>query len=191
MAVPPARTMPFIDGKGSSRRRRHATGAGGSGLRRSIAASRRRRGLGVIARLLALGQDARAAAVDRLLLDRRQPALVVGDDEHVLELVEVGGGLEVGGLDDVVGVAADVDDLADEEALGNGERMPPPSSMPAVTTSSPSAIFSPESIWLMIRTPPSWPTTSPVAAFVVSWPMTVESAVGQQRRPWRCPARPR
>ena len=47
--------------------------------------------------------------------------------------------------------------------------------MPAVTTSSPTATFSVESIWLMVRTPPSWPTTSPVAALVVSWPMTVDS----------------
>ena len=48
--------------------------------------------------------------------------------------------------------------------------------MPAVTTSSPTATISLASIWRMIRTPPSWPTTSPVAAFVVSWPMTVELA---------------
>ena len=59
--------------------------------------------------------------------------------------------------------------------FGYGERTPPPSSIPAVTTSSPTATFSPASIWRMIRTPPSWPTTSPVAALPVSWPMTVDS----------------
>src|SRR5207344_3333512 len=69
------------------------------------------------ARLLALWQDAAMSAVDGLLLDRRQPALVVGHDEEVFELVEVGRRLEEGGLDDVVRVALDVDHLADEQAF--------------------------------------------------------------------------
>ena len=69
-------------------------------------------------RLLGLGGALLGRAVDRLLRQRRQAALVVGDDEHELEPVQVGRRLQVGGLDDVVGVAPDVDDLADEQALG-------------------------------------------------------------------------
>src|SRR4029077_12424352 len=67
--------------------------------------------------LLALGQDAAGPAVDGLLFDRRQAALVVGHDEEGLEPVEVSRRLEEGGLDDVVRVALDVDDLADEQAF--------------------------------------------------------------------------
>ena len=48
--------------------------------------------------------------------------------------------------------------------FGYGERIPPPSSIPAVTTSSPSWIRSLESIFVIVSAPPSWPTTSPVAA---------------------------
>src|SRR5262245_31604430 len=92
----------------------------GSGLggrlrgRRTRGRGRPRRGAG----LLAGGERLATAAVDRLLLDRREPAPVVGDDQQVLELVEVRRGLEIGGLDDVVRVALDVDDLPDEKALG-------------------------------------------------------------------------
>ena len=87
-------------------------------MRRRLGAGTR--WVGRDARLFALGQRPTRPAVDRLLLDRREAALVVGDDQHELELVELCGRLEVGGLDDVVGVAPDVDDLADEQALRVG-----------------------------------------------------------------------
>src|SRR5689334_1731280 len=123
--------MPFIAAKGSRRRRSGASGAwAGHGRRvtggesRAATGCRRRRsarrGRRRDAWLLARRQRLAATAVDRLVLDRRQAALVVRDDEQRLELVEVGGRLEVGCLDDRVGVTLDIDDLADEEALRVG-----------------------------------------------------------------------
>ena len=67
-----------------------------------------------------LGQGAAGPVIEQSIgcsLGRRQAALVVEDDEHVLELLEVRRRLEEGGLDDAVRVAPDVDDLADQEAL--------------------------------------------------------------------------
>ena len=58
--------------------------------------------------------------VNGLLVDGRQAALVIEDDEHVLEAFEVRRRLQERGLHDVVRVALDVDDLADDEALGVG-----------------------------------------------------------------------
>ena len=118
VAVPPARTMPFIA------RAAVAVAARIAQRRRALTAwaSARCGGGrdGVQARLLALGQRPPPVGVQSIgcSLDRRQAALVVEDDEHVLELVEVGGRLQVGGLDDRVRVAPDVDDLADQQALG-------------------------------------------------------------------------
>src|SRR5258705_11606932 len=89
--------------------------------RRRLRRSRRWRRLD--ARLLTAGDHAARSglrAVDRRVAARRQTALVVEDDEDVLDLVEVGGRREIGGLDDAVGVAPDVDDLADQEALRIG-----------------------------------------------------------------------
>src|SRR5688572_14462164 len=83
---------------------------------------RRRAGSRVEARLLPFGQGALAAfaTVDRLFLERWQPAFVVGDHEYELELVEVGRRLQIGRLDHRVRVAPDVDDLPDEQALRIG-----------------------------------------------------------------------
>src|SRR5690242_18910773 len=95
VAVPPASTMPFMARKRSS--------GGCRGRQRSARAGRgsRRRQTG----LFALGEGPAAAArvaIDRLLLDRRQTALVIQDHEHELELVEIGGWLQVRGLHDGV-----------------------------------------------------------------------------------------
>src|SRR5436190_589216 len=82
-----ARPMPFIAGKGSSRVGRSSPRSGpGAGRVARLGCGRRRRD----AWLFALGQDPVTPAVDRLLLDRWQAALVVRDDQQVLELVELG-----------------------------------------------------------------------------------------------------
>ena len=168
--------MPFI----ASKRSRAPT-------TRIASRARRRSGLRAWPRVRSVGREARllagregpllAAAVDRLLLDRRQPALVVEDDQHVLELVEVRRRLEERGLDDIVGIALDVDDLADEQALRVG-RADPAGELDAGRDDlvARGRCVSPASIWFMTRTPPSCPTTSPVAAVGTSWPMTVDSA---------------
>src|SRR5689334_15189890 len=113
VAVPPASTMPFMARKRSS----------GGCRRRQRSARAGRRTRGRQAGLLALGEGPAAAAgraIDRLLLDRWETALVIQDHEHELELVEIGGGLEIRGLDDGVRIAPHIDDLADQETLGIG-----------------------------------------------------------------------
>src|SRR6188508_2656740 len=72
------------------------------------------------ARLLPLRQRAALAAIDRLLLDRREAPLVVGDDQQDLEPVERSGRPQVRRLDDAVRVAPDIDHLTDQEALRVG-----------------------------------------------------------------------
>ena len=115
---------------------------------------RRRRGRRV-ARLLADRQGLAAAAVDRLLLDRRQAALVVEDHQHVLERVEVGGRLQEGGLDDVVRVAPDVDHLADEQALGIRRADAARERDAGCHDLSLRPTCALESIWFITSTPPS------------------------------------
>src|SRR6187455_1284460 len=105
--------MPFIAAKRSSARR---PARWRSGLRTRDAARHWRRARHE-AWLLALGKRAAIAAIDRLLLDRRQAALVVGDDQQGLEPVERGRRPEVGSLDDAVRIALDIDHLPDQEAL--------------------------------------------------------------------------
>src|SRR6476660_3244203 len=105
--------MPFIAAKRSSGSR---PARWRSGLRTRDAARRGRRARHE-AWLLALRERATTAAIDRLLLDRRQAALVVGDDQQGLEPVERGRRPQVGGLDDAVRIAPDIDHLPDQKAL--------------------------------------------------------------------------
>ena len=50
----------------------------------------------------------------------REPAAVVGDHEHVLELSEIHSRHQEGRLHDGVGIVLEVHDLADEQSLGRG-----------------------------------------------------------------------
>ena len=110
---PPARTMPFIARSVAATRQglgATAAPAVALGFAPDLRPGARRQ------RLLAWG---RVPSVHlALLIDRRQSALVVRDDQDVLQLVQIDGRLEVSRLDDRVGVAPDVDDLADQQPLG-------------------------------------------------------------------------
>src|SRR4051812_47619793 len=102
LAVPPARTSPFMAAHASTRAR----------AQRDL-----RLWCGRVAGNLAFGDRAAGAAGDRLLIRGWQAALVVRDDQCELERIELRRRGEERGLDDGVRVPLDVHHRADDEAL--------------------------------------------------------------------------